>query len=242
MTTDQDVTRRLREWLDQGVDPNPDPLLEDVLDRIDWIPQRRPGWLARRFAIMNDNRFRFGIAAAAVVVAAFLGMRFLPSNVGGPGPEQVPETAFNSERYQYALLFPDDSWQIVERSGEWVPGTVFEPHFPGLDVADKVGENEPIVLISSQPLDLDQEEWLARYDQLAATAFPHCPLESTETRAVDGEEARIASYACEGIGDGVEALIFRGDRVYVLRVFDEDEGYDPHPVFEEFLGIFRFLD
>jgi hypothetical protein len=242
MTMDHDVTRDLRAWLRVERGEDADRVVSDVLDKIDWIEQRRPGWLARRLPIMNDNRLRFGIAAAAVVAVAFLGLRFLPSNVGEPGPEEVPETAFISERYQYTLLFPDDSWQIVERSGEWVPGTVFDQSSPGLDVADNIGESEPYLLISSQPLDLDRDEWLTRYDRLGAEAFPHCPLESTETRTVDGEEARISSYACDGVGDGVEAIMFHGDRVYALRVFDEDEAYDPHPLFDEFLGFFRFLD
>jgi hypothetical protein len=240
MTMDRDVTRDLRAWLRTERGEDADRVVNDVLDQIDWIDQRRPSWVARRFPIMNSNRFRFGIAAAAVVAVAFLGLRFLPSNVGGPEP--IPETAFISERHEYVLLLPDDTWQIIERPGEWAEGTVFDESSPGLDVAYTSGESEPYILLASQPLDLERDEWLARYDRLAAEAFPHCPLESTETRTVDGEEARISSYACDGVGDGVEAIMFHGDRVYALRVFDADERYDPHPLFEEFLDVFRFLD
>jgi hypothetical protein len=242
MTMDHDVTRDLRAWLQTERGEEADRVVNDVLDQIEWIDQRRPSWVARRFQSMNDNRFRFGIAAAAIVAVAFLGVRLLPASVGGPGPEEVPETTFTSERHQYALLFPDDAWRIVERPGEWAPGTVFEEWSPGLDVADKLGESEAYVLLASQPLDLERDEWLARYDRLAAEAFPHCPLESTETRTVDGEEARISFHACDGVGDGVEAIMFHGDRVFALRVFGVDERYDPRPHFEEFLDAFRFLD
>lgn len=241
MTMDRDVTRDLRAWLRMERGEDADRVVNDVLDQIDWIDQRQPSWVARRFPIMNNNRFRLGIAAAVVVAVAFLGLRFLPTNLGGPEP--IPETAFVSERHHYMLLFPDDSWLIVERPGDWAEGTVFDESSPGLDFADKIGESEPYILLASQPLDLDPDEWLARYDRLAEVAFPHCPLDTQETRTVDGEEARVSRYACEGPSDGVEAIMFHGDRVHAVRVFDgDDESYDPRPLLDEFLDIFRFLD
>ena len=40
---------------------------------------------------MNSNIVRFGVAAAAVVLAVFLGIRFLGPNIGsGPGPTSTP--------------------------------------------------------------------------------------------------------------------------------------------------------
>lgn len=243
MSTDQDIARRLRTWLREHGDDDPGPVVDRVLDRIDWIPQRRPGWLARRFTLMKDNRIRFGIAAAVVLVAAFLGMRFLPTDGGGLGAGEIPESAFTSERHHYVLMFPDDSWLMIERDGEWTPGVVFNESSPGLDVADKIGEDQPYVLLASQPLDVDPDEWLERYDVLVEEAFPQCPLESSETRTVDGEEARISSYDCGGAGsDGVEAIIFHDARAYALRVFDEDPSYDPRPLLDEFLDVFRFAD
>jgi hypothetical protein len=119
---------------------------------------------------------------------------------------------------------------------------MFNQDSAGLDVADKVGESEPWVLLTSQPIDLEREAWLARHDDLADEFFPQCSVASSETRTVDGEQARINEYPCDG-GDGAEAIMFHGDRVYAVRVFhEEDEDYDPRPLLDEFLDIFRFRD
>lgn len=243
MNAERDVIRELRAWLHAERDEDADRVIDSVLDQIDWVPQRRPGRLARSLRIMNDTRFRFGIAAAAIVVATFLGLRFLPSDVGGPPPEPIPETAFTSERHHYTLLFPDDTWQIVERAGSWDPGTAFSESSAGLDVADQVGTSEPWVLLTSQPLDIDAEAWLERYDQLNEEAFTHCSLASSGSRVVDAVVARINRYACDGMSDGVEAVMFHTDRAYVIRVFHPDDpAYDPRPLLDEFLDIFRFAD
>ncbi len=256
MNADPDVTRVVRSWLKEDAYENADRVLDSVLDQLEWIPQRRAGWLARRFPIMNSSRFRYGIAAAAIVAAAFLGLRFLPGpNVGAPDatPSPTPSTStFTSERHEYSLLLPDDSWVIVERRGEWAPGKTFSEQSGGLDVADKIGESEPWILITSQPLDVDRDAWLTRYDQLNEEAFPDCAVESSESRQVDGEEGRINTYRCGDAALGVEAttccaaeaVMFHDDRVYVIRVFDreDDRSYDPRPQLDEFLDIFRFLD
>jgi hypothetical protein len=240
MKADRDVTRLLRSWLrvDRGEDA--DRIIDSVLGQIDWIEQRRPGRLARRFSFMNSNRLRFGIAAAAVVAAAFLGLRFLPANIG----ESIPETAFTSERYHYRLMFQDDAWTMTERPGNWHPGTMFNQDSAGLDVAVLTSPGQPYVLLTSQPRDVDRDDWLERHDRLARAHFSHCQVASTESRKVDGEEARVSSYDCErDSGDGVEAIIFHADRVYAVRVFHAtDASYDPHPVLNEFLDLFRFTD
>ena len=44
--------------------------------------------------------------------------------------------------------------------GTWAPGTMFTEQSAGIDVADKVGESEPWVLITSQPLDVERGAWL----------------------------------------------------------------------------------
>ncbi len=82
MSTDRDVTRIVRSWMDEGVTQLPDRVLDLVLDQVPATPQRRAGWLARRFPIMNSNIVRFGVAAAAVVLAVVLGIRFIGPNVG----------------------------------------------------------------------------------------------------------------------------------------------------------------
>jgi hypothetical protein len=77
MSSDRDVTRIV---------------LDQVLDQLPTTPQRRAWWPARRLIEMN-NVARLAIAAAAVVVIAFLGIRFLvpgSNSVGGPGATPTP--------------------------------------------------------------------------------------------------------------------------------------------------------
>ena len=83
MSSDRDVTRIVRSWLDEGVAQLPDRVLDAVLDQVPATPQRRAGWLARRFPFMN-NTMKIALAAAAVVVLAFIGFGVLRDNTGGP--------------------------------------------------------------------------------------------------------------------------------------------------------------
>ena len=190
-----------------------------------------------------NTMMKYGLGAAAALAAvAIVGIAALNGNVGAaPVPSETPDTSFTSERHHYALLFPDASWQIAERQGEWGQGTMFNQSSAGLDVADKVGESEPWVLLTSQAMDVEQEAWLERYDRLAEIWFSHCSVGSSESRTVDGEQARINRYVCDDASDGAEAVMFHGDRAFVVRVFHaEDNAYDPRPILDEFLGIFRF--
>jgi hypothetical protein len=90
MSTNRDVERIVRSWLDEGVTVLPDRVLDAVLDQLPATPQRRAGWLARRFPVMNSNIVRFGLAAVVVVLAVIVAVRFLPEGVGGPGPDATP--------------------------------------------------------------------------------------------------------------------------------------------------------
>ena len=89
MRTDQDLERAVRLWVEQGSDRLPDPALDTALDRIASTKQRHAGWLARRINLMNGNTLKFGFAAAAIIAAAILGVRFIPEMVGGP-PDPTP--------------------------------------------------------------------------------------------------------------------------------------------------------
>jgi hypothetical protein len=91
MSSDRDTTRIVRSWLDEGVTALPDRVLDLVLDQLPSTPQRRTMWLARRFPVMNSNIVRFGVAAAAVVLAVIVGINLLPgSNFGGPSATATP--------------------------------------------------------------------------------------------------------------------------------------------------------
>ena len=97
MSTDRDTTRIVRSWLQTDEYESADRVLDAVLDQLDTTPQRRSTWWpARRLPQMNTTA-KLGIVAAAVVVAAFLGIRFLlpGPNIGtdGPTPTVAPSPA-----------------------------------------------------------------------------------------------------------------------------------------------------
>ena len=86
MSTDRDVTRIVRSWLEEGATALPDRVLDEVLDRVPATPQRRAWWPARRLPYMN-NALKMAIATAAVVVVAVAGFSLVPrDSVGGPTP------------------------------------------------------------------------------------------------------------------------------------------------------------
>jgi hypothetical protein len=82
VSTDRDVTRIVRSWMDEGVTQLPDRVLDLVLDQLPATPQRRASWLARR-PTMN-NYARLGLVAAAVLAVVIVGIGLLgkPLDVG----------------------------------------------------------------------------------------------------------------------------------------------------------------
>lgn len=106
MTVERDLERAVRAWVAQGSAQLPDAALDAALEEISTTPQRRAGWPARRFPLMNSNVLRFGIAAVAIIVATAIGLSFLPGNVGGPAPTPTPTPAFTiaSGRFAAPLL------------------------------------------------------------------------------------------------------------------------------------------
>jgi hypothetical protein len=89
MNTDHDLERAVRAWVALGSEQLPDPALDAALDEIARTDQRHAGWLARRTTLMNGNALKLGLAAAAIVAVALLGVRFLPGMIGGP-PDPTP--------------------------------------------------------------------------------------------------------------------------------------------------------
>lgn len=83
MSTDREVTRIVRSWLEEGATSLPDRVLDVVLDQVPATPQRRPWRSARRYADVN-NMLKVALSAAAVVVVAVVGINLLPGS-GGPG-------------------------------------------------------------------------------------------------------------------------------------------------------------
>ena len=91
MSTDRDVTRIVRSWLRTDEYESADRVLNSVLDQLDTTHQRRlTWWPARRFPPMSTT-LRIALATAAVVILAFLGIRFLGgSNVGSQSATATP--------------------------------------------------------------------------------------------------------------------------------------------------------
>ena len=94
MSTERDVTRIVRSWLEEGVTTLPDRVLDTVLDQVPATRQRRAWWPARRLPRMNTS-IRIAVAAAAVVVLALIGVNLMPraggvGGVGGPAATPAP--------------------------------------------------------------------------------------------------------------------------------------------------------
>ena len=93
MSTDRDVTRIVRSWLNEDRHEDASGVLNTVLAEIETTPRRRSFWSAWRFPIMN-NALRVGLAAVAVVIIAVIAINLLPgSPAPGSGPTPTPEPA-----------------------------------------------------------------------------------------------------------------------------------------------------
>jgi hypothetical protein len=88
VSSDRDVERIVRSWMDEGVTQLPDRVLDLVLDQVPSTPQRRAPWLARMIPLANNP---LGLAlTAAVVVALVLGITLLSRPSIGDNTEPTP--------------------------------------------------------------------------------------------------------------------------------------------------------
>ena len=123
MSTDREVTRIVRSWLEEGVTALPDRVLDAVLDQLPATPQRWSWWPARRLPQMN-TRLRIAAAVAAVVVVALIAINFAPksASVGGP-PAAAPPTAKPSPTPSPIALYVGTN----ETQASLDPGTYVAP-------------------------------------------------------------------------------------------------------------------
>jgi hypothetical protein len=91
MSTERDVTRIVRSWLEEGRTALPDRVLDTVLDQLPATPQRRAPWPARRLLDMHIPT-RLAVTAAAVFALALVGLIAFPrvGGVAGPQPTVSP--------------------------------------------------------------------------------------------------------------------------------------------------------
>jgi hypothetical protein len=93
VSTERDVERIVRSWLDEGVTQLPDRVLDLALDQIPATPQRRASWLARRTPTMN-NYARLGLVAAAVLAVVIVGIGLFGRSLDvGPPTSPTPSVS-----------------------------------------------------------------------------------------------------------------------------------------------------
>ena len=121
MTAERDTGRIVRSWLREDEHESADRVLMTVLSRLDTTPQRRSWWPARRSTRMS-NPVRVALAAAAVIVVAFVGLRFLPNQTVTPGTTIVPTPAPTAPQTQAAAKTPSSSEAATatDPPGAWV--------------------------------------------------------------------------------------------------------------------------
>jgi hypothetical protein len=117
MSTDRDVERIVRSWMDEGVTQLPDRVLDLVLDQLPATPQRRAPWLARMFSVTNNP---LGLVlTAAVVVALVLGISLLSAPRVGDHREATPTPRPSAS----PISLPGATWPLE-------PGIYSLPSFP----------------------------------------------------------------------------------------------------------------
>jgi hypothetical protein len=91
MTTNEEMERIVRSWLEPGLTTLTDDVLDPVLDQLPATPQRRPIWWPRRVQPVGSFA-KLSLAAAALVVVAFVGFS-LASRPGLPVVGATPSVS-----------------------------------------------------------------------------------------------------------------------------------------------------
>lgn len=115
MTTEQEMERIVRSWLEPGLTTLTDDVLDPVLDQLPATPQRRPLWSSRRIAVMNPI-VKFAIATAAVVVIAIVGYNLL----GASGSSKVGSPTTPAPTSSLAPLVPESDAAIEPGRYRWI--------------------------------------------------------------------------------------------------------------------------
>ena len=255
MTAHHDLDQQLKALLQDGPTELPDASFDAVRDRTDQIRQRVVigPW---RLPEMNSI-VKFGLAAAAVVLAVFVGAQVFGSPSGRLGSEptatpqptassepsaspessQPPTSAppltqsFTSTLHGISVSYPE-GWTAQAATGPWTettfPLSFGAPHADWL--ADPTLTSDLFLAIASQPIgDSTPEDWVAA--QMASDEG----CTETEPVTVDGATGLIGDVDCE---IAVVTIAGRGYWIQNYRSGDDPLAVAPYDRawFEEFLA------
>jgi hypothetical protein len=161
MSSDRDVTRIVRAWLEEGVTRLPDPVLDQVLDQLPATRQRRRSWQAWR-NILVSNPLKIATASAVALAVFVIGIGLYVGQSGGlgaglggvdpaaatpsptPEPKALPDGTLEPGRYVIDEPFPvritidvPDGWSGVP--GHSKAATVWKPTAGAPDYSTMIG-------------------------------------------------------------------------------------------------------
>ena len=261
MTSELDVDRVLEDWLARGPSRLPDRVMTETVEQLDHIKRRR--YLLPPGRERMTRLLLAGTGIAAALVAAAIGFTALTGGGDVGGPTGV---TYTSDRHGYSVFLPD-GWTIEERPGTWEVGEFFDANSEdGVDYFEDVnadGIPTLYVYLASQdiPDGMSFDEWVARHD-VATTGYQPCfkLVGSSESRLVDGENARVGTYQCDDFEDtgipytGVQTLVAHDGRGYAIYVWPaplpgfQPAGWEYQSTSElqaeaaEWLAAFEFID
>jgi len=149
MSTDRELTRIVRSWLQTDEHEAADRVLDIVFDRLDTTPQRRPVWQAWRNPLVTRS-VKLALAGAAVLVLAVLGFRMYLGQSSGPGvagptPSSTPTATPTVSQTPAASQQPSPTASPPQSGDTLLPGTYalrpepYSPEFPRVMVTVPAG-------------------------------------------------------------------------------------------------------
>ena len=232
MNARRDPDRLIEAFLMEGQTELADQVYDAVRSTVEHRRQRVfiGPW---RTPLMN-KLVPIGLGAAAVVVALFVGSRFLgtPSGPGGlpstaPSPPPSPSVAaptpsaagssvplteaFTSDRNGFSISYPA-GWEARPATELWTTGVPDFFSTAADTLHDPVREDHLWIVVASQPIgDSTPDEWVA----VKLASDGGCT--TTEPIAVDGLPGRI------GADDCTRAAVTTGGRGYFIWLYASDD-------------------
>ena len=263
MTSRTDVERVLDRYLAEGAEQVPDRVIDEALDEIDRIPQRRALRVSWRYSFMPAF-LKPALAGAAVMAVLVVGIMYLTraptDSVGGPpmarpspsasvptsapaSPSAAPAltdtsnwVAFTSEQYGYKIAHPP-AWTVEPATRDWSLKND-RTDWVGHGVADgflgvAAGLTTRVTAFAE-----DVPPGMSEDEWLAAyyvDAPAGCgPTDDVREISVDGHPGRFIN--ADACNDAAQAFVFLDGRVHVFAVWRENQ----EALLEAFLSTVEF--